>query len=102
MDDLVRAVRNAAEGRPTLHPEAQRHLMVRVRKASDPSPLLELTPRERTVLEMVGRGLGNKAIAAELGIGHGTVKGHVSRVLRKLGVADRTQAALLAVREGLV
>jgi NarL family two-component system response regulator LiaR len=60
-----------------------------------------LTPREREVLALVARGLANKRIAQELGIAEKTVKIHVSRILHKLGVADRTQAALYAVREGL-
>jgi len=60
-----------------------------------------LTPRERDVLRLVVTGLLNKQIAGELGIAEKTVKIHVSRILHKLGVADRTQAALWAVREGL-
>jgi NarL family two-component system response regulator LiaR len=62
----------------------------------------DLTPRERDVLALLGRGLSNKRIALELGISPATVKIHVSSVLHKLGVADRTQAALAAVRDGLV
>jgi DNA-binding NarL/FixJ family response regulator len=101
-EDLLRAIRNARLGQPSLHPQAQRHLMRRVRKAAEVSPLDVLTPRERTILELIGRGRNNKAIAEALGLTQGTVKGHVSRILDKLGVQDRTQAALVAVREGLV
>jgi NarL family two-component system response regulator LiaR len=62
----------------------------------------QLTPREQDVLRLVVEGLANKQIAQRLGIGEKTIKTHVSRVLAKLDVADRTQAAVLAIREGLV
>jgi DNA-binding NarL/FixJ family response regulator len=62
----------------------------------------ELTVREQEVLRLVVEGLANKQIAQRLGIGEKTIKTHVSRVLAKLGVTDRTQAAVLAIREGLV
>lgn len=92
--ELVRAVRDAARDRPTLHPEAQRILMKRPEK----SPLDDLTPRERSVLDLVAEGKSNRQIANRLGLTEGTVKGYVSILLDKLGVQDRTQAALLAVR----
>lgn len=95
--DLVRAVRDAAAGRPTLHPEAQRVLM----KRPERSPLDELTPRERTVLELIAQGRSNRQIALRLELTEGTVKGYVSTILDKLGVQDRTGAALFAVRHGL-
>ena len=91
--ELVRALRDAARGRPTLHPEAQRILM----KRPDKSPLDGLTPRERSVLDLVAEGKSNRQIANRLGLTEGTVKGYVSILLDKLGVQDRTQAALLAV-----
>jgi DNA-binding NarL/FixJ family response regulator len=100
-EELLRAIRDVAEGRPALHPEAQRHLMRRV--ASGGRPVAEeLTERELSVLQLIGRGRANKDIAKALHLSEGTVKGHVSAVLAKLGVEDRTQAALFAVREGLV
>jgi DNA-binding NarL/FixJ family response regulator len=63
-----------------------------------PAELGELTAREQEVLELIGRGYANKRIALELGIAEKTVKTHVSHVLAKLGVSDRTQAALYAAR----
>jgi DNA-binding NarL/FixJ family response regulator len=67
-----------------------------------PDPGAELTAREREVLELIARGMPNKAIALRLSLSEKTVKAHVSAVLRKLEVTDRTQAALKAVRERLV
>jgi NarL family two-component system response regulator LiaR len=60
-----------------------------------------LTDRERDVLRLIARGKSNKAIASTLSLSVGTVKGYVSAILAKLGVGDRTQAALLAVRNGI-
>lgn len=101
-DELLRAIRNAREGRATLHPQAQQHLMHRVRRTSEQAPIETLTPREKSVLELIAKGQNNRAIAEGLRLTPGTVKGHVSRILSKLGVDDRTQAALVAIREGLV
>jgi DNA-binding NarL/FixJ family response regulator len=98
-DDLVRAVREVAAGRAWLHPQAQRQMLDWMRRP--PSPIDALTARERSVLELLAEGLSNKHIARRLDLTEGTVKGYVSQVLDKLGVADRTQAALLAHREGL-
>ncbi|MFL6291190.1 MAG: response regulator [Thermoanaerobaculia bacterium] len=100
--DLARAIRDAAQGRPWLHPEAQRSLMQRVAARPAPSPHEALTPRERAVLELIGRGRSNKEIAAALHLSEGTVKGYTSVIFDKLGVSDRTQAALYAVKHGLV
>jgi NarL family two-component system response regulator LiaR len=96
-DALVTAVRAAAEGRVELSPEAARRLAtaIRPRRAAEP-----LTPREREVLGLLAEGLANKEIGARLGIAEKTVKAHVTRVLDKLGVQSRTQAALVAVRSG--
>ena len=96
--DLVAAIRNAAAGIPTLHPRAQAHLMRDVASPPKTSPLDALTPREREVLELIAQGLSNKQIAGRLNLSSGTVKGYVSDIFRKLGVGDRTQAALLAVK----
>src|SRR5947209_2430425 len=74
--------------------------------ADEPRPRIEeperLTRRERDVLTLIARGQSNKRIALELGIAEKTVKTHVGHLLAKLGVSDRTQAALMAVQEGLV
>jgi len=99
-DDLVAAVRGAARGRPQLHPDIARRLMARAPLPDD--PLSALTEREREVLKLLGRGLSNKEIAFELTLTEMTVKGYVSDIFAKLGVSDRTQAALTAVRYGLV
>jgi two-component system, NarL family, response regulator LiaR len=98
--DLLQAIRAAAHGQPTLHPEAQRQLMRHVTIPAARSPVDELTPRERDVLRLIVRGQSNKEIADSLRVTEGTVKGHVSAILSKLGVADRTQAALYAIKHG--
>ncbi|MEW5872625.1 MAG: response regulator transcription factor [Chloroflexota bacterium] len=99
-DDLVQAIRGAARGEPQLHPEIARRLMERMPAPQD--PLGELTERERQVLALVAHGRSNKEIGLALSLSEVTVKGYVSNVLSKLHVEDRTQAALLAVRYGLV
>jgi NarL family two-component system response regulator LiaR len=97
---LADAIRDVHAGRPALHPSVAARLMRQgaVRRVSHD----DLTARERDVLRLMVEGLANKQIAQRLGIGEKTIKTHVSRVLAKLGVADRTQAAVLAIREGLV
>ncbi|MEZ4863578.1 MAG: response regulator transcription factor [Caldilineaceae bacterium] len=99
-DDLVAAIRGAARGEPQLHPSIALRLMRR--RGAKHEPLADLTERERDVLKAVARGLSNKEIAQTLVLTETTVKGYVSTVLGKLGVSDRTQAALIAVRHGLV
>ncbi len=100
--ELLNAIRAAAEGRPTLHPEAQRHLMRQVTEPSAPQPFAHLTERERDVLGLIATGRSNKEIAAAIHLTEGTVKNYVSAILLKIDVADRTQAALYAVRHGLI
>jgi DNA-binding NarL/FixJ family response regulator len=97
-DELLRAIRAAADGDAPLSPRAARTLLSERR---DPSPLAALSEREREVLELVAAGLANKQIAARLGISEKTVKAHLTRIFREIGVFDRTQAALWALRHGL-
>jgi DNA-binding NarL/FixJ family response regulator len=98
-EDLVRAIKSAAAGQVQLSPEVAAQMM---REVGVPDSPEKLTARETEVLRLVACGKANKEIAAELVIGEKTVKTHVSNVLSKLGVASRTQAALYAVRVGLV
>jgi DNA-binding NarL/FixJ family response regulator len=103
--DLLRALRDAAMGRPSLHPEVQQHLMREVagkRSSQEQAPLhANLTEREIGILRLIAEGRSNKEIAATLHLTEGTIKGYVSTIFDKLGVADRTQAALYAVKHGL-
>jgi NarL family two-component system response regulator LiaR len=101
--ELARAVRAAHAGEAMLDPTVAARLVERIagRERAASTGLDELTPREREVLECIARGRSNKQIALELGVAEKTVKTHVGHLLAKLDVADRTQAALLAVREGL-
>jgi two-component system, NarL family, response regulator LiaR len=102
--ELARAIRAAHAGEAIIDPTAAARLMRAIadgaiRTADDHQ---RLTRREREVLELIANGRSNKRIALELMISEKTVKTHVGHVLAKLGVSDRTQAALLAVREGMV
>jgi DNA-binding NarL/FixJ family response regulator len=98
-DDLRRAIKAAAAGQVQLAPQAAARLMREVRAPDSPEPLTE---RETEVLRLVARGRANKEIARVLRIGEQTVKTHVGNILAKLDVQSRTQAALHAVRIGLV
>jgi two-component system, NarL family, response regulator LiaR len=102
--ELARAVRAADAGEAIIDPSAAARLMRALADGSAPRPAdpQKLTRREREVLGLIVGGRSNKRIALELGISEKTVKTHVGHVLAKLEVADRTQAALLAVRDGLV
>jgi DNA-binding NarL/FixJ family response regulator len=99
--DLLKAIHSAALGKPTLHPEAQRMLMRQVITPPATNLLETLTKREMDVLRLIARGNSNKEIAVDLQLTEGTVKGYVSTILGKLNVADRTQAALYAVKHGI-
>ncbi len=101
---LIDAIFAAARGEAPLSDRVGAKLVRWVGGAGheDPAAALGLSPREREVLECLCRGRSNKEIAAQLGLSDGTVKNHLTRVFEKLGVEDRTQAALRAVELGLV
>jgi NarL family two-component system response regulator LiaR len=99
-DALAQAIRDAHAGRATLSPEAAQAL---VHAASQPpAPGFDLTERERAVLALMVEGLNNTQIAARLTVSPSTVKSHVSNILSKLGVASRTEAVTLALRNHMV
>lgn len=99
-DQLVAAIRGAAQGAPQLHPAIARRLMHHM--PAPATPLDDLTEREREVLRWLAFGMSNREIGLALTLTEVTVKGYVSTILSKLHVADRTQAALTALRYGLV
>jgi DNA-binding NarL/FixJ family response regulator len=99
LDELERAVRVAVDGDYPISPKAAR-LLLECRPAATPE-LPELSQREHEVLALAARGYANKEIARSLWITERTVKGHFTRIFRKIGVADRTQAALWAQRNSL-
>jgi two-component system, NarL family, response regulator LiaR len=98
-DELCDAIKAAAAGRVQLAPEAAARLMREVRAPESPEALTE---RETEVLKLIAHGKANKQIARELFIDESTIKSHVHSILSKLNVKSRTQAALHAVRVGLV
>src|SRR4051812_12643331 len=90
--EVVRAIRAAARGEAPLDPRVARAVLAR-----GTSPAMDgMTAREREVLGLLGTGLANKAIARKLGISEATVKAHLTRIFRQIGVTDRTQAAIWA------
>lgn len=97
---LAQAVRTAHAGKALLDPTVAARLVESIAQPAGAEPRGALTPREEEVLDLIRRGLPNKRIARELAISEKTVKAHVSHVLEKLGVTDRTQAALHAERAG--
>ncbi len=99
---LLRAIRDIYAGVPSMHPFIARKLIQELQRPSDLPPTREpLSQREMEVLRLVAQGLSNEEIAAQLFIGERTARTHVSNILRKLHLANRTQAALYALREGL-
>ena len=100
--ELVRAIRTVDDGEALLHPAVAARLMEEISETERPAAEEALTAREREVLALIARGMPNKLIALELEIAEKTVKTHVSSILSKLGLTDRTQAALYAVRSGLI
>jgi DNA-binding NarL/FixJ family response regulator len=101
-DDVAAAVRAAHRGEVQIDALVARRLMSSLHHPAADHPVSELTSRELDVLRLVAAGKPNKQIAAELDISERTARTHVSRILRKLRLSSRTQAALWAVREGLV
>ncbi len=108
--ELVQAVRETYQGKALLHSEIARRLMSAVtesppaqkpKQPSLPSELDNLTEREREVLGLIAQGLNNREIAEKMMIGESTVKTHVSNLLDKLGLEDRTRAAIWALKHGL-
>jgi two-component system, NarL family, response regulator LiaR len=99
--ELVRAIRSAHAGQSPLSPAIATRFVEEVAHGGTAAPG-ELTARELDVLTLIARGRSNKVIALELGVAEKTVKTHVSHIFGKLGLTDRTQAALYAVRHGLV
>jgi len=105
-EELIAAIRTVADGDSLLSPSVTRRVIDRM--ATQPvaglsgARLDELTPREREVLELIGRGLSNREIAETFVIEESTVKTHVKRILMKLGLRDRVQAVIFAYETGLI
>jgi two-component system, NarL family, response regulator LiaR len=101
-DELMRAIRQVHRGEPSLHPTIARKLLQEIARPAELQPAPEtLTAREMEVLRLIAQGLSNQEIADQISVSEPTVRAHVSRILGKLHLASRTQAALYAVREGL-
>lgn len=105
-EELVKAIINAAKGWNPIDPQVAGKILDRVtQQASVPSPdqtlISQLSEREREVLRLLASGLGNSEIAKTLFLSEGTVKNYVSVIFSKLGVTDRTQAAIVAIHSGL-
>jgi NarL family two-component system response regulator LiaR len=103
-EELGEVIRKAAKGEAVLDPRVAARLIREVQGARnmDPNPFTELSDREMEVIRLIANGLSNAEIAEQLVISEKTVKGHVSNILGKLHLADRTQAAVYAWREGIV
>ncbi len=104
MDELADALRRASQGEATLHPRVASRVIQELHGAhrEELNPYTELTDREMEVLKLIARGMSNSEIAEKLVISVNTVKGHVSNILSKLHLADRTQAAVYAWQQGIV
>lgn len=103
-EELAAAVRKAADGEAVLHPRVAARVIKELqgKRADKLNPFTELSERELEVLKLIADGMSNAEIAAKLVLSEKTVKGHVSNILSKLHLADRTQAAVYAWREGVV
>lgn len=104
MEELADAIRRAAAGEATLHPRIAARVIQELhgQKREEINPFTELTEREIEVLKLIAGGMPNSKIAEQLVISENTVKGHVSNILSKLHLADRTQAAVYAWQQGIV
>ena len=106
-DKLIDAIKGTAEGKTYLDPAIAGKLTQQVASGTGPSeatepPLDSFTEREQEVLSLLAQGLSNPEIADRLHLARGTVRNYVSAILQKLGVSDRTQAAVMAVRRGMI
>lgn len=104
--DLIRAIIDVYHGNAVVHPRVTARLVGELNRLSRQQPAAEsmlsrLTPREKEVLKLIAQGEGNREIAARLFISEKTVKNHITSILRKLGVKDRTQAAIFALKNHL-
>jgi NarL family two-component system response regulator LiaR len=104
MIKLAEAITKAHNGEVILHPKVASRVLQNIRKDSDKDSIIytELTERELDVLKLIASGFSNSLIAEELVISENTVKGHVSNILSKLHLGDRTQAAVFAWQQGIV
>lgn len=104
MAELLAVVRKAARGETSIHPRIAERMVAELQRgaAGEDAPHEDLTRREREILMLIAEGLDNRDIAARLGLSDYTVKGHVSNVLSKLHLSDRTKAAVFAWRQGLI
>jgi len=104
MEELAEAIRRSARGEVTLHPRVAARILQELHgaKQEQVNPFTELTKREMQVLKLIANGMNNSEIADQLVISDHTVKGHVSNILSKLHLADRTQAAAYAWQKGVV
>lgn len=104
MDKLAEAITKAHNGEVILHPKVASRVLQNIRKDRDEDTVIytELTDRELDVLKLIANGYSNSQIAEELVISENTVKGHVSNILSKLHLGDRTQAAVFAWQQGIV
>lgn len=104
MDKLAEAITKAHNGEVILHPKVAARVLQNIRRESQEDAIIytELTEREMDVLKLIANGFSNSQIAEELVISENTVKGHVSNILSKLHLADRTQAAVFAWQQGIV
>lgn len=103
IEELAESIRRAANREATLHPRVATRMIQEVQNSkSGSTPFTDLTDREMEILKLIANGLTNKEIMAKLVLSENTVKGHVSNILSKLHLADRTQVAVLAWRTGIM